>query len=72
MAASSALRTKQGRFLEQYAIPDQFLMLGLDRLTRDEDYKTKKLVLIDFKSLVCGSWAASMKGCSNLRWENRR
>jgi hypothetical protein len=40
-----------GRFLETYAIPDQFLMLGLDRLTRDEDDKTKKLVFIDFKSL---------------------
>jgi Alw26I/Eco31I/Esp3I family type II restriction m6 adenine DNA methyltransferase len=43
--------TDSGRFLEQYAIPDQFLMLGLDRLTRDEDDKTKKLVFIDFKSL---------------------
>jgi len=40
-----------GQFLEHYAIPDQFLMLGLDRLTRDEDDKTKKLVFIDFKSL---------------------
>jgi len=40
-----------GRFLEQYAIPDQFLILGLDRLTRDEDDKLKKLVFIDFKSL---------------------
>ncbi len=42
---------ESGRFLEQYAIPDQFLMLGLDRLTRDEDDKTKLLVFIDFKSL---------------------
>ncbi|MCC6615298.1 MAG: Eco57I restriction-modification methylase domain-containing protein [Anaerolineae bacterium] len=42
---------ESGLFLEHYAIPDQFLMLGLDRLTRDEDDKTKKLVFIDFKSL---------------------
>lgn len=42
---------ESGLFLERYAIPDQFLMLGLDRLTRDEDDKTKKLVFIDFKSL---------------------
>ncbi len=40
-----------GRFLVDYAIPDQYLALGLDRLTRDEDDKTKKLVFIDFKSL---------------------
>jgi very-short-patch-repair endonuclease len=43
--------TDSGRFLEQVAIPDQYLMRGLDRLTRDEDARTHELVLIDFKSL---------------------
>ena len=34
-----------------YAIPDGYLALGLDRLTRDVDDRTKALVFIDFKSL---------------------
>ena len=40
-----------GTFLTRYAVPDQFLALGLDRLTRDVDTRTQALVLIDFKSL---------------------
>ena len=40
-----------GTFLEQFAIPDRFLALGLDRLSRDIDSKTGELVFIDFKSL---------------------
>lgn len=44
-------QTESGRFLEQYAIPDRYLALGLDRLTRDIDSKSQELVFIDFKSL---------------------
>jgi hypothetical protein len=40
-----------GNFLASYAIPDRYLALGLDRLTRDVDDRTKALVFIDFKSL---------------------
>ncbi|MDX2076008.1 MAG: TaqI-like C-terminal specificity domain-containing protein [bacterium] len=44
-------KTPEGRFLATYAIPDQFLALGLDKLARDEDTRTKSLEFIDFKSL---------------------
>jgi hypothetical protein len=43
--------TDSGQFLAQYGIPDRYLALGLDRLTRDIDQKTQALVFIDFKSL---------------------
>ncbi len=43
--------TDSGQFLATYAIPDRYLALGLDRLTRDVDDRTKALVFIDFKSL---------------------
>jgi hypothetical protein len=44
-------QSESGRFLAQYAIPDRYLALGLDRLTRDIDTKNQALVFIDFKSL---------------------
>ncbi len=40
-----------GKFLARYRIPDLYLTIGLDRLTRDIDTKTQALVFIDFKSL---------------------
>ncbi|MCL4876606.1 MAG: DUF559 domain-containing protein [Anaerolineae bacterium] len=43
--------TDSGQFLARYSIPDRYLALGLDRLTRDIDQKTQALVFIDFKSL---------------------
>jgi type I restriction-modification system DNA methylase subunit len=43
--------TDSGQFLATYAIPDCYLALGLDRLARDVDDRTKALVFIDFKSL---------------------
>ena len=43
--------TDSGQFLATYAIPDRYLALGLDRLTRDVDDRTQALVFIDFKSL---------------------
>jgi Eco57I restriction-modification methylase/TaqI-like C-terminal specificity domain len=46
-----SLETDSGQFLATYAIPDRYLALGLDRLTRDVDDRTKALVFIDFKSL---------------------
>ncbi len=39
------------RFLIDYKIPDYFLALGLDLITRDIDDKTHSLVFIDYKSL---------------------
>src|SRR5690606_4133945 len=42
--------TDSGKFLARYAIPDRYLALGLDRLTRDIDDKTQALVFIDYKS----------------------
>lgn len=42
---------ESGAFLERYAIPDRYLAMGLDRLSRDVDSKTGALVFIDFKSL---------------------
>ncbi|MCI0577975.1 MAG: Eco57I restriction-modification methylase domain-containing protein [Chloroflexi bacterium] len=43
--------SESGEFLADYAIPDQSLALGLDRLCRDVDDKTQALVFIDYKSL---------------------
>ncbi|MFZ4816730.1 MAG: hypothetical protein ACOYL5_19495, partial [Phototrophicaceae bacterium] len=43
--------TDSGKFLVRYRIPDHYLALGLDRLTRAVDQKTQALVFIDFKSL---------------------
>jgi len=43
--------TDTGRFLTTYAIPDRYLALGFDWLTRDVDDHIKALVFIDFKSL---------------------
>lgn len=40
-----------GEFLADYAIPDRYLALGLDRLCRDVDDKTQALAFIDYKSL---------------------
>jgi hypothetical protein len=42
---------ENARFLLNYKIPDRYLALGLDLLTRDEDSKRHDLVFIDFKSL---------------------
>ena len=40
-----------GAWLERFAIPDDCLALGLDRLARDIDQRRGGLVMIDFKSL---------------------
>jgi len=42
---------ENARFLLNYKIPDRYLVLGMDLLTRDEDSKRHDLVFIDFKSL---------------------
>ena len=42
---------ENARFLLSNKIPDRYLALGLDRLTRDEDPKRHDLVFIDYKSL---------------------
>lgn len=46
-----SVETDGGKFLDTYMIPDRYLAIGLDRLTRDIDQKTQALVFIDFKSL---------------------
>lgn len=43
--------SEDGEFLADYAIPDYYLALGLDRLCRDVDDKTQALAFIDYKSL---------------------
>lgn len=40
-----------GSFLDKFALPDRHLALGLDKLARALDDKTKALVFVDFKSL---------------------
>ena len=42
---------ENARFLDTYKVPDRYLAMGLDRLARDEDTKTFKLVFVDYKSL---------------------
>lgn len=42
---------ESARFILANKIPDRYLVLGLDRLTRDEDPKRHDLVFIDYKSL---------------------
>src|SRR5690606_27187993 len=44
-------QTESGKFLAKFAIPDQYLAQGLDKLTRDIDNKSQALEFIDFKSL---------------------
>ncbi|MXY19946.1 MAG: N-6 DNA methylase [Dehalococcoidia bacterium] len=47
-------RSQEGetaRFLESHKIPDRYLALGLDLLSRDTDDKRQDLVFIDYKSL---------------------
>jgi hypothetical protein len=44
-------KARVDRFLIDYKIPDYFLALGLDLITRDIDDKTHSLVFIDYKSL---------------------
>jgi type I restriction-modification system DNA methylase subunit len=39
------------RFLKQYKIPDTWLAIGIDLMTRDVDNKSHALVFIDYKSL---------------------
>jgi hypothetical protein len=39
------------RFLRDHKIPDRFLALAIDRLSRDQDERTLGLVPIDYKSL---------------------
>lgn len=47
----TSAETRVARFLTTHKIPDLQLALGLDRLTRDPDERTKDLEFIDFKSL---------------------
>jgi type I restriction-modification system DNA methylase subunit len=39
------------RFLKDHKVPDRFLALAIDRLSRDQDEKSFGLVFIDYKSL---------------------
>jgi len=50
-AEDHASEAENARFLLSNKIPDRYLALGLDRLTRDEDPKRHDLVFIDYKSL---------------------
>jgi hypothetical protein len=45
------LEAQTARFLDENAIPDRHLALGLDLMARDRDEKTQGLVFIDYKSL---------------------
>jgi len=50
-SASEPREQRIGRFLNDHKIPDRYLALAVDRLSRDEDEKTFSLVNIDYKSL---------------------
>ena len=60
-------QTEGGQFLDSYAIPDRFLALGLDRLARDVDARTKGLVFIDFKSLGVRQLGSIYEGLLEFR-----
>ncbi|HOY63543.1 MAG TPA: hypothetical protein PK745_10235, partial [bacterium] len=47
----NSAEARNARFLRDNKIPDLFLALGLDLMTRDIDDKTHDLVFIDYKSL---------------------
>ncbi|MBN1313450.1 MAG: hypothetical protein JXB30_18735, partial [Anaerolineae bacterium] len=59
--------TDEGQFLEQYAIPDRYLALGLDALCRAEDDKTHGLAMIDFKSLGVRQLGSIYEGLLEFR-----
>ena len=50
-SADPAQEAETARFLVSHKIPDRYLALGLDLLTRDLDDKRQDLVFIDYKSL---------------------
>ncbi len=50
-ADSDAREQRIARFLCDHKVPDRFLALAIDRLSRDVDDKTLGLVFIDYKSL---------------------
>ncbi|RLT36734.1 MAG: hypothetical protein DWI57_14410 [Chloroflexi bacterium] len=59
--------TDAGRFLNENAIPDRFLALGLDRLCRDVDAKSQALAFIDFKSLGVRQLGSIYEGLLEFR-----
>ena len=63
--------TPEGQFLATYAIPDRYLTLGLDRLTRDVDDRTKALVFIDFKSLGVRQLGSIYEGFAGVQVAHR-
>lgn len=50
-ADDHTLEGETARFLASHKIPDRYLALGLDLLTRDLDDRRQDLVFIDYKSL---------------------
>ncbi len=59
--------TAEGSFLATYTIPDRFLAVGLDRLARDVDSRSKALVFIDFKSLGVRQLGSIYEGLLEFR-----
>ena len=58
---------ENARFLLSNKIPDRYLALGLDRLTRDEDQKRHDLVFIDYKSLGVRQLGSMYEGLLEFR-----
>lgn len=58
---------ENAKFLLSNKIPDRYLALGLDRLTRDEDQKRHDLVFIDYKSLGVRQLGSIYEGLLEFR-----
>lgn len=58
---------ENARFILANKIPDRYLALGLDRLTRDEDQKRHDLVFIDYKSLGVRQLGSIYEGLLEFR-----
>jgi hypothetical protein len=58
---------ENARFLLLHRIPDRYLALGLDRLTRDIDDRRQSLVFIDYKSMGVRQLGSIYEGLLEFR-----
>jgi len=66
-AGDDSPEAENARFLLIHRIPDRYLALGLDRLTRDIDDRRQSLVFIDYKSMGVRQLGSIYEGLLEFR-----
>lgn len=66
-ASDYSQESETARFLTSHKIPDRYLALGLDLMTRDLDDKRQDLVFIDYKSLGVRQLGSIYEGLLEFR-----